>query len=455
MDSRHHRLVTMTNGAPGAPMLWRLLRGGRARGVIALSAAAIAVLAACTGPSPTPSPTEPTTSPTLPEPVTLSWWYQEGGEALGALWQDVAADFEAAHPHVTVEVTEFQPYPVEGDRSQPPPRPDDLPDIVQLWRPTDVRTWSAAGRLRDLTDDLAPQLEAIGGPAAAYRIDDRSYAVPWAFSSFGFWYNKDVFADAGIERVPTTLDELYEAIGALKAAGFTPIAVDGGDDYAIALYWEHFAAISCPATTLAEARATLRFDDPCFVDAGAHLAELVAADPFDADAPYRFPGGPNGAEGLVATNRAGMTLSGSWAPGLMPALLLPSEEVPELGWFPFPAATADGETAPSLLGIGRAFAVSAEAPAEAVDLLRHILDTGAQSGQSDGWVPVVPGSEGAVGETLQPMLMAQREAAHVGLAHAVPSEVSIALDEAVGRLFRGNGTPQGIVDAMNAAGEAA
>ena len=40
----------------------------------------------------------------------------------------------------------------------------------------------------------------------------------------------------------------------------------------------------------------------------------------------------------------------------------------------------------------------------------------------------------------------------VAIAGAFPAEVAIALDEAVGQLSRGDGTAQGIVDAMNTAG---
>ena len=58
-----------------------------------------------------------------------------------------------------------------------------------------------------------------------YQVDGKKYGVPFDFGIVGFWYNKDLFSQAGITAPPTTWDELLADVGKLKAAGIAPIAL--------------------------------------------------------------------------------------------------------------------------------------------------------------------------------------------------------------------------------------
>ena len=40
--------------------------------------------------------------------VTITWWHNATNDPLMGIWEDVAAEFEDAHPGVTVEVTGYQ-----------------------------------------------------------------------------------------------------------------------------------------------------------------------------------------------------------------------------------------------------------------------------------------------------------------------------------------------------------
>ena len=62
----------------------------------AISAVALAGLTACN------------TAPADDGPVTLTWWHNGTAEPLAGFWQDVADEFEADHPNVTVKVEGFQ-----------------------------------------------------------------------------------------------------------------------------------------------------------------------------------------------------------------------------------------------------------------------------------------------------------------------------------------------------------
>ena len=60
-----------------------------------------------------------------------------------------------------------------------------------------------------------------------YQVDGKQYGIPFDLGMVGFWYNKDLFAQAGITTPPATWDEFLADIDKLKDAGITPIAVGG------------------------------------------------------------------------------------------------------------------------------------------------------------------------------------------------------------------------------------
>ncbi|MFD0670774.1 ABC transporter substrate-binding protein [Cohnella sp. GCM10027633] len=64
------------------------------------------------------------------------------------------------------------------------------------------------------------------GDQMAYK--GKRYGLATGVSTQGIIYNKRAFAEAGVGRVPRTLDELYAAAGKLKAAGITPIYMNFG-----------------------------------------------------------------------------------------------------------------------------------------------------------------------------------------------------------------------------------
>ncbi len=62
-------------------------------------------------------------------------------------------------------------------------------------------------------------------------MDGKIYGMPINFEGYGFIYNKDLFAKAGINTLPTTFTELKEAAKKLQALGITPFAVGYSDNW--------------------------------------------------------------------------------------------------------------------------------------------------------------------------------------------------------------------------------
>ncbi|OIJ32272.1 ABC transporter substrate-binding protein [Microbacterium sp. LCT-H2] len=136
-------------------------------------------------------------------------------------WNDLVAPFEDANPNIDVVI---QNPGAEGVEAAVPRllAAGDAPDVVQSIAPTT--------KLAPELVDLSQYEWASSGPLAdQYSIDGKNYmaGIGVQLQSL-FFYNKTAFEEAGITEVPTTVDELTEALGKLKDAGWTPVQT-GGD----------------------------------------------------------------------------------------------------------------------------------------------------------------------------------------------------------------------------------
>lgn len=59
--------------------------------------------------------------------------------------------------------------------------------------------------------------------------DGKAQGFPYAGFSWPVWYNTDLLKKAGVNKVPTTSDELIAAAGKLRAAKIPPMIVGGSD----------------------------------------------------------------------------------------------------------------------------------------------------------------------------------------------------------------------------------
>jgi raffinose/stachyose/melibiose transport system substrate-binding protein len=432
----------------------------RARSAVVLGVGVAMLLAACNGTTDTPDATAPPGDDA--EEVTITWWHNGTGEPLLSFWEEIAGEFEDANPGVTVEVLAFQNEEMQRTLLPNALRSNEPPDLFQEWGAGEMAAHVEGGYLRDLTDDVAAEIDAIGGTVSPWQLEGRTYALPYTFGISGFWYNTELFAQAGIDGTPATLEELYDAIDKLKAAGIAPIAVGAADGWPAAHYWYHFALKSCSPEVLEGAQANLVFDDPCFIEAGELLGDFIASEPFNEG--YLATSAQQGAgssAGLVATGQAAMELMGHWNPGVMGGIL--ADETGEdngppefLGWFNFPGIGGAGGDPTAALGGGDAFAVSAQAPDITVELLKYIssVDVQTRFGETGAGMPVTSGSEGSITDpNLQLVLEGLQSATYVQLwlDTAYGPVVGAAMNEAIVNFFGGQGSPEGIVDAINSA----
>ena len=218
--------------------------------VLGLVAASIAVLAASSDGFAASSRTSSSKA------VTLVWWHNANQGAGLALWKQVVKEYHAQHPDVTVKAVAFDSNVLQQTKIPIALASNNPPDVFQEWGGGALVDEVKAKKVQNLTKYVKPWIKSIGGSAAGWQVNGRRYAVPYSVGVVGFWYNKQLFSQAGIASAPTSWPQLLAAITKLKAAGITPISVGGRDRWPDAFYWDYLATKLCSKSTMQQAATT-------------------------------------------------------------------------------------------------------------------------------------------------------------------------------------------------------
>lgn len=170
---------------------------------------------------------------------TLTLWHYEGPtSAMGKAWDAAIAEFEETHPGVTVV---FEDKGFEQIQKTAPMvlNSDDAPDLLEYNKGNATTGLLAKqGLLTDLTDVaaergwddlLSPSLQTTAVYDETGSMGSGSwYGVPNYAEYVMVYYNKDAFAEAGLD-VPTTYDEFVAVLDAFVEQGTTPVALAGAE----------------------------------------------------------------------------------------------------------------------------------------------------------------------------------------------------------------------------------
>ncbi|HIW33978.1 MAG TPA: extracellular solute-binding protein [Candidatus Paenibacillus intestinavium] len=98
---------------------------------------------------------------------------------------------------------------------------NDAPDVFSLHAINEIPSFYKAGYLEDLSDQpfVATLMDNI--KSAVTSDDGKVVALPLETLSWGYLYNKDIFAEHNLE-VPTTLTEMKAVVDTLNAANVKP-----------------------------------------------------------------------------------------------------------------------------------------------------------------------------------------------------------------------------------------
>ncbi|PKQ18246.1 MAG: ABC transporter substrate-binding protein [Actinobacteria bacterium HGW-Actinobacteria-8] len=427
----------------------------RASVIAAVAASSALLLAACSGGSDTPSSSSTASGGSSDAPVTITWWHNGTNDPTLTFWQTVADEFQAANPNVTVKVEAIQNEDLQRTRIPVALQSGEAPDLFQQWGGGEMVAQVADGYLKDITDMVADDVTRLGGSAAPWQVDGKTYGLPYQFGPEGIWYRPSLFEAAGITGTPSTLDELSADVQKLRDAGIEPIAVGAADGWPAAHWWYNFALQSCPTDVMQAANSTLDFSDECWTTAGEKLQEFIGTEPFNTGfAATSAQQGATSSAGLVANGNAAMELMGQWNVSVMTGLVDDSDALlADLSWFPFPSVPgAQGEPT-AMLGGGDGFSCYVDAPDACVDLLKYITsdDVLTRFASVVGGIPSAPAAQSGITDPnliVQADYMGESKYLQLWLDTSYGPTVGGAMNDAVIQLFAGNADPADIPAAM-------
>ena len=125
--------------------------------------------------------------------VTLTWWHNATSGPMPAVWEEVAAEFEADHPGVTVEQTGYQNEELQRTLIPNALAAGDPPDLFQVW---------PGGELSETFTFTINWGDGTAISAGAATVDAvGSIGVPTAGSFDG----QHTYADNGVYTVSVTV----------------------------------------------------------------------------------------------------------------------------------------------------------------------------------------------------------------------------------------------------------
>jgi raffinose/stachyose/melibiose transport system substrate-binding protein len=437
----------------------------RARLAVLLTTASLA-FAACSGSAATQSPSAaasaaaPSSAASAPAsqagggaPVTVNWWHITTGDPGKKDFQAIADAYHAAHPNVTIKITVLENEAFKTKLSTTAQA--DYPDLFQSWGGGIMADQADAGLLKDITSDIASWKDTINpGAMSIYNYKGKQYGVPWDMGMIGFWYNKDLFAQAGITTPPTSWDEYLTAVQKLRAAGIQPLAISGKDKWPSMHLWTYLVLREGGGKALSDMIQSGNWNTDACTKAGDEVVKLNALNPYQdgyKSADY------NAEAAAVGNGKAAMELMGQWAPSVENDQSATKKGLGDkLGWFAFPTVAGGAGAATDGVGGGNGIAVGVNAPPEAIDFLKFFMskENGDKLNTDNVGLSTVVGTESTVKDPNLQAVLAGRGAAtfmQLYLDQATSGALSQAFNDATIALFLGQSKPADVCQALTEA----
>lgn len=158
----------------------------------------------------------------------------------------------------------------------------------------------------DCYDSLSPSavslLKTLSGT-------DELYDLPLGMNVEGFWYNKALFEQAGVE-VPETWDEFEEVLAKLQAAGIQPLSAGGSDKWGVTRIMNGYLVRTAGADAMQKAAdGVTKYTDPEYVAAAQKLQDWGNKGYFGKGVTTVDM---NTAGSMVMTGKSAVFYNGSW-----------------------------------------------------------------------------------------------------------------------------------------------
>lgn len=193
---------------------------------------------------------------------------------------------------------------------------NDLPDVFAYDAGTPLIELIDAG----LILDVGEKLEGLGvydklDPSAVDFLTgltetEELYDLPLGQNIEGFWYNKECFEKAGIEKAPETWDEMLAAADKLLEAGIQPFAVGGSEQWPATRLINAYVIRKLGTDAMDKAyKGELKYTDEGITEGAAMLQSMVEKGYFGEGATTVDQ---NTAADMILSGEAAMIYNGSW-----------------------------------------------------------------------------------------------------------------------------------------------
>ena len=252
------------------------------------------------------------TAPVFADDIQLTAWGQGDCQPDTCMGTALVDAFEKANPGIKVNLVQ---QPVDGYFTN-------LLAQSVIGRGPDIASMWAGGYMdqfkpymvdlhKYVPDTILDSVNGIDFFSEGYNHKNAVYSAPNTAQWYIGYYNKKVFKDAGLDKVPTDWDELNADAKILKDKGYTPIvqgAVDGGAAFAAWEDWSYLATALPPGDWGKMLSGEMPYNNPAMVAQLTKWNQLFKDGYFNADA-YNAP---TALQDFIA-GKAGMYLGGgSW-----------------------------------------------------------------------------------------------------------------------------------------------
>ena len=309
----------------------------------------------------------------------------------------VIAAFNAEHPDIQVIAERL---PNEDFKKKLPTllQTSEAPHLFYSWGGGILEEQVAAGVTRDILGLLDEEFLSTMSPAGmnAFTIDGEIVGLPQQVQEVGFWYNKDLAEQAGIDvQAIETWDDFLAAVQQAKDAGTTPIAVGGLDKWPLHFYWSYLAMREAGLQGFLDAQNGEGdgFAAEPFVRAGEEFKRLIDMQPFQEGF---MTMGYTDTSGFFGDGGAVFQLMGNWDYGTQRgASQSGGLDDDKLGFLRFPTVEGGAGNASDTFGGINGFVVSSDAPDEAVTFLEYLMNAENQleAGRLGIFIPMAAGSD--------------------------------------------------------------
>ncbi|MBV9489162.1 MAG: extracellular solute-binding protein [Verrucomicrobia bacterium] len=331
----------------------------------------------------------------------------QSNERAREIWQEAAKQFESSHPGVRVQ---FDYLENEAFKAK-------LPTLLQSKdRPSLFHSWGGGVMLEQVSSGICQDITkavSTGGfkdsfyPATVqnFTVGGKIYGMPNDVGPMVVWYNKELCQKAGVD--PTKIqywDDFIDAVKKCQAAGVTPIAAGGKDEWPL-----HFYPALLLMRVLGKDGMDAVYQDknggfanPEVVKAFQLYQQLAALQPFQRG---YLANTYAEAAGYFHDGKAAFHLMGNWDLVEGRAAAADKKGLPneKLGFFLFPEVKGGKGKATDIFASLDGWLVTKQAPKETVDWLKVWLgkDTQDKLAAEGLFIPAVKGTADAIKDPFQ------------------------------------------------------